>query len=330
MTLPADDEPDAHRLDAQLLSDLWIFRGAARCGSITAAAVRLGVSQGAVSQRVLRLEGRLGAPLFIRQKSRLVLTEAGSSLLTAMTQVALILNDSVSRINRLQRKAIVVSCVPSLATEWLVPHLDEFYRLHPGIEVFVRSELAESTAERMEDNEIDVIINYNSTPASDLHELASIQEYVFPVCSPHYREGLGGQREETPPIVLLHDDVPWWGGSADSEWSSWRAAVGSDWPGRATASRHFNLAHLAYHAAMLNQGVAVGRSIIVSRLLSRGDLVPATDFRPVPGSSYRVSATHPGDARSAVRQFARWWQEAMAGTQAQTLSLLGLQPAAQS
>lgn len=317
-----DQERDVHRLDAQLLSDLWIFRAVARFGSITAAAARLGVTQGAVSQRVLRLEGRLGAPLFVRQKSGVALTEAGSSLLASMTQVALILNDSLSRIQHLHRKAIVVSCVPSLATEWLVPHLDEFYRLHPGVEVFVRSELAPSTADRMEENGVDIIIAYEASPPPDLHELAAIQEYVFPVCSPRYRRDLDEGGGEVGNLVLLHDDVPWWGGAADSEWSGWREAAGANWPASPSGSRHFNLAHLAYHAAMLDQGVAVGRSIIVNRLLSKGELVPATRYPPVAGSTYRALAHRPGDARSAVRQFAGWWRDAMARTQSQTLALL--------
>ncbi|TAJ73894.1 MAG: LysR family transcriptional regulator [Phenylobacterium sp.] len=322
MSMPHDDEPDAYRLDAQLLSDLWIFRAAARLGSITAAARRLGVTQGAVSQRVLRLEARLGAPLFVRHKSRIALTDAGTTLLGAMTQVALVLNDSLSRINRLQRKAIVVSCVPSLATEWLVPHLDEFYRQHPGIEVFVRSELAPSTPERMEDDGIDLAIDYLPTAPADLHELASLQEMIFPVCAPTYRQMLAGPDADTMPIVLLHDDVPWIGGSAESEWGAWRKAAVSTWPDRATGARHFNLAHLAYHAAMGDQGVAVGRSVIVNRLLMKGELVAAVDRAPVPGPSYRVLTSHPGDARSPVRQFANWWGKAMAETQAQTLSLL--------
>jgi LysR family glycine cleavage system transcriptional activator len=319
----ADDEPDAHRLDAQLLSDLWIFRAAGRLGSITAAAQRLGVTQGAVSQRVLRLEARLGAPLFVRHKGRIALTEAGTSLLQAMGQVALVLNDSLSRINRLQRKAIVVSCIPSLATEWLVPHLEDFYRLHPGIEVFVRSEMGPSTPERLDDDGIDLVIDYEPAPAPELHELAAIQEYVFPVCSRRYRERLAAPADADASIVLLHDDVPRWGGTAGSEWRGWQQAAGIDWPDRPTRARHFNLAHLAYHAAMLDQGVAVGRTVIVNRLLGKGELVAALDGPPVPGSLYRVSTNRPGDARSPVRQFARWWAEAMAQTQAQTLSLLG-------
>ena len=322
MKLALDEEQDVHRLDAQLLSDLWIFRAAARFGSITAAAQRLGVTQGAVSQRVLRLEARLGAPLFVRQKSRITLTESGVSLLEAMTQVASVLNDSLSRIDRSRRKAIVVSCVPALAPEWLVPHLEDFYRLHPGIEVFVRSEMAPSTAERMDDDGLDLMIDYEPVAASGLQELASVQELVFPVCSRRYREAFSDPDGALAPVALLHDDMPWVGAPADYEWSLWRQATSSGWPGQPTGARHFNLAHLAYHAAMCDQGVAMGRSVTVNRLMSKGELVAALDVPPVRGSTYHVFTSRPGDSKSSVRQFAKWWGEAMAETQSQTLLLL--------
>jgi DNA-binding transcriptional LysR family regulator len=103
----------------------------------------------------LRLEARLGTPLFVRHKSRLALTDADRTLFGSMCQVASVLNDNLSRINRLERQAIVVRCVPSLAIEWMVPHLEDFYRLHPGLTVFVRSELAPSTAASMEDDGVD-------------------------------------------------------------------------------------------------------------------------------------------------------------------------------
>jgi LysR family glycine cleavage system transcriptional activator len=321
MTSGIENSPDARHLDTQLLSDLWVFRAAARLGSVTAAAQRLNVSQGAVSQRILRLEGRLGTPLFIRQKGRMALTDSGRSLLEAMSQVAQVLNDSLSRIERLQRKAIVVSCVPSLATEWLVPHLEEFYQLHPGIEVFVRSEMVPSTPERLEDEGIDLIIDYQPEQPAGLHQLAELQEYVFPVCSPRYRDKLDTTGSPDVP-TLLQDDLSRWGAQADYEWSSWRSGSGSDWPGRQTPVRHFNLAVLANHAAMCGQGVAIGRAVLVARLLANGELVRAVDGDPVAGSVYRVLTNRPGDARSAVRQFARWWSEAMARTQANTLSLL--------
>ena len=319
MTRAPEEEPDARRLDAQLLSDLWIFRAAARLGSVTRAAEQLGVTQGAVSQRVLRLEARLGAPLFVRAKSRMTLTEAGASLLDTMTQVALLLNDNLSRISRLQRNAIVVSCIPSLATEWLVSHLEDFYQQHPGIEVFVRAEMAPSTIDRLDESGIDSVIDYEPDPASDLHQLALFREFVFPVCSHGYRET---RLACDAPVVLLHDDAPWWGAPPDDEWNSWRAASGLDWPSNPVKSRHFNVSHLAYHAAMTGQGVAVGRSILVNRLLAKGDLVAALDAPPALGQYFRILTHRPGDARSPARQFANWCAKAMTETQEHTLSLV--------
>ena len=321
MTVSADEDRDAHRLDTQLLSDLWVFRAAARFGSITAAARHLNVTQGAVSQRVLRLEARLGTPLFVRHKSRIALTEAGTSLLEAMTSVASTLNDALSRINRQQRGALVVSCVPSLAMEWLVPHLEDFYREYPGIEVFVRSELVPFTADRMDDEGIDISIDYAPRPLEGLHELATLQEMIFPVCSRAYRDRIdAGDAGE--PLVLLQDDVPWLAGAEGNEWDIWRAALAVDWPDRPTVRRHFNLSHLTYHAAMCDQGVAIGRATLVNRLMARGELVEATDFLPVPGAIYRALSHRPGDMRSPVRRFAIWLARAMAETQRHTLTLL--------
>jgi LysR family glycine cleavage system transcriptional activator len=321
MKFPNEDAPDARRLDAQLLSDLWVFRAAARLGSLTAAAQRLGVSQGAVSQRILRLEARLETALFLRQKNGIALSDGGKSLLSAMTQVAQILNDSLSRIERVQRNAIIVSCVPSLATEWLVPHLEEFYNQYPDIEVFVRSEMVPTTAERFEDDGIDLVIDYQPHPPLGVCQLSEMQEFVFPVCSPRYRDLLTSHERPEIPVILL-DDLSCWGAPADYEWVSWQRAAHSDWPGRPTVARHFNLALLAYHAAMCDQGVAIGRAVLINRLLSKGELVAAIDAPPVPGSVYRVLTNRPGGANSPVRRFAKWCHEAMARTQEMTLSLL--------
>ena len=313
MTNLPPEEPGAHRIEGQLLSDLWIFRAVAATGSITAAAERMSVTQSAVSQRVLRLEGRLGTPLFARHKSRITLTDAGNSLLQTMNQVALVLTDGLSRVQRLEDKALVVSCIPSLATEWLVPHLEDFYRLHPGIEIFVRSEQVPATAESLDKEGIDVLIDYNPVRATDLHELAAVQEYVFPVCSARYRDVLDGPDKHTAPLVLLHDDVdtPWHDGARGTEWNSWRTSKGCNWPGRTVGARHFNLAHLAYHAAMFHQGVAIGRSVIVERLLNIGELVLAVDGPPAPGAVYRMWTTRPGGPDSSVQLFARWLHGAM-------------------
>jgi DNA-binding transcriptional LysR family regulator len=312
---------DVQGLDAQLLSDLWYFRFAARLCSITSAAQRLGLTQGAVSQRIQRLEQRLGTAVFVRQKGGVQLTDAGALLLEAMTKVALVLNESLGAIQERRSASIVVGCLPSMATEWLVPHLSDFYATDPEIEVVVRSELAPWSAGRLEDDGVDIVIDYRPGPAADLHELASVQEMIFPVCSPRYRDALAWGRRGDAPVTLLHDDLPWVGGTPDSEWDLLAMADAAP-PGRPVGSRHFNAAHLAYGAAAMHQGVAVGHTIIAHRLLTRGDLVPASRNPPVLGAAYRASVVHPGGPHSPVRRFARWWRDAALETQAATMRLL--------
>ena len=157
---PTPDRSDTYRIDTQLLSDLWIFRLVARTGSVTAAAASLGVTQGAVSQRVTRLEGRLGTAFFSRKSGRLSLTEAGEALLETMETVAATLINTVSRFDRVQRRSLVISCIPSLATEWLVPRLDDFYSEHPSVELFIRAEMIDGPADQIGEMGIDVLIRY--------------------------------------------------------------------------------------------------------------------------------------------------------------------------
>lgn len=62
------------------LAALEIFRAVAAEGSVTRAAERLGRVQSNVTTRVQQLEEQLGAPLFMREGKRMVLTPAGESL----------------------------------------------------------------------------------------------------------------------------------------------------------------------------------------------------------------------------------------------------------
>lgn len=316
------EEPkdESYRLDAQLISDLWIFRWAARFSSFTGAADRLNVTQGAVSQRITRLEGRLGTLLFHRTRRGLTRTDAGAGVYQAMNEVAATLNRTLSRFDRVQRRSLVISCMPSLATEWLVPHVDGFYAEHPDVELFIRAELLSATAERMEDEGIDVVICYQTEPATDLQELAVLDEMIVPVCSRDYLREM--QRANgPPPITRLHDDVPWLGGPREFEWDAWTTQNAS-WACQVVSERHYNLAHLAYHAALCGQGVAMGRVVLVNRLLNRGELIPATSLMPVRGASYRILTHRPGAAASPVRRFAAWLRTEMEKSQQQTLTTI--------
>lgn len=303
--------------DAQLLSDLWIFRAAAHHQSITSAAAHLSVTQGAVSQRVRRLESRLGVSLFRRHKGRVLLTEAGSEVLDAMDTVAVRVGDALTRIER-KARTLVVTCSPTLATEWLMPMLQEFYAECPDVELLLRAEIAPPSAEWMAEQGIDVMIDYLHAGAPNLVELASVREYIFPVCSPSYRARL----QQDAKVVLMHDDAAWQEGeSAGSEWAEW-FAVPCNRRLVVDGERHFNLSYLAYQSAVYSPGLALGRAISVNRLLRTGSLVAAYDDPPVCSAFYRVFALAPADPDTKIGRFASWLQRALLRTQQDTLSRL--------
>lgn len=316
------------RLDAQLLADLWNFHAAAQQSSITAAARQLNVTQGAVSQRILRLESRLGLELFKRHKGKITLTQAGATVLEAMNVVSTRLDGALASIAR-DRHSLVVSCSPSLATEWLMPRLQEFYDQCPGIDLLVRAEISPPSADWMIEERLDVMIDYLHPGAggNDLVELAAVQEYTFPVCSAAYRDLLLAGSGEGG-VVLLHDDAAWQEGEeAGAEWAEWLAAAEPSHGLTVTGEQRFNLAYMAYQAAMYGHGLALGRAVSVNRLLRQGDLVPAPGTRPQPSAHYRVFAVSPVETDSPAGRFAAWLRGALLRTREETMILLGVSAA---
>lgn len=69
------------------LHGLHIFAAVAKTGNMTRAARRLGMTQSAVSQAIMRLEERFGARLIDRRRRPLRLTAAGDALLAGSGQV---------------------------------------------------------------------------------------------------------------------------------------------------------------------------------------------------------------------------------------------------
>jgi LysR family transcriptional regulator, regulator of gene expression of beta-lactamase len=118
------------------LNGLRAFEAAGRQGSFTAAAQELNVTQGAVSRLVRLLEGRLGFALFRRHANALELTAQGQAYLSGLT-------DSFDSIARLTEQVaamragpvVTVGVGPTLAVNWLIPRLTDFYRSHPNVEV---------------------------------------------------------------------------------------------------------------------------------------------------------------------------------------------------
>ena len=118
------------------LNELAAFATVAEERSFTRAAVRLGVSQSAVSHTVRGLEARLGMQLLARTTRSVSPTAAGAALLNDLAPALEQIERSLAEARRMQsrpagRLRLIVSRPAAFAV--LIPKLAEFSRSYPDI-----------------------------------------------------------------------------------------------------------------------------------------------------------------------------------------------------
>src|SRR5262245_54732101 len=143
------------------LRDLELVDAVHRHGTLTAAATNLFVSQPALSQRLLRLERRLGAELFERTGRKLDPTTAGKRMIDAAGVALAELRDAVRDITQLRPQApspvrIATQCATNL--QWISGVLAELRRHDASYDVTITTVGDDDHADALMRDEIDVAI----------------------------------------------------------------------------------------------------------------------------------------------------------------------------
>jgi DNA-binding transcriptional LysR family regulator len=248
------------------------FEAAARHLSFTRAAEELYLTQSALSRQIQTLEEQLGVPLFERRHRALLLTDAGQVLQATARAILDDLSQAVARIRRDQTaQPVTLSTAIPFAALWLLPRLPRFRQQHPEIEIFIS---ADNRILDLDRERIDLAVRYcpESMAPPGSHRLFG--ERLQPVCAPALAADPSRPLKEPQDLarhVLLHMDdergrFPW------LTWAQWFAAIGEPEPAGAGAVR-FNQFDLMIQAALDGQGVALGRSPLVDRILEQGRLV---------------------------------------------------------
>lgn len=130
-------------MDRENFADLIAFVAIAQERSFTRAAVRLGVSQSAISHALRRLEERLGVRLLTRSTRSVSLTDAGLRLLQTVEprfdEVAMAL-DQVSEFRDKPAGTIRISAGEHAVRAVLWPRLETFTRQYPDIKLEIITE----------------------------------------------------------------------------------------------------------------------------------------------------------------------------------------------
>ncbi|MDH1439237.1 LysR family transcriptional regulator [Acinetobacter johnsonii] len=120
------------------LNSLKFFYYVARYDSVTIAAEKLFVTQGAVSKQLKNLEEALERRLFIRDGKKLQLTGDGLTLFDCCEQVFPQIDQclvQMAKEKKNEKKTLILSCEPTIAMKWLIPRLVQFKLRYPEIDI---------------------------------------------------------------------------------------------------------------------------------------------------------------------------------------------------
>ena len=251
------------------------FEAIARCGSVAAAAEELGVSPGAISQQLRKIEADLNVRLFHREGRMLKLTSWGRAyypkVRTAFDQLRRAQQAlSLARTKR----SIVLSALPSLAL-WLRRHLLNWRAAHAGVSV---SLLGTDKDSSLQEDGIDFRLCYGSDARRYDRFAELFVDAVVPVCSPELLRQ-HPVRTEADIVAAPLIDIAWDARHrSPPSWADWAWSVGLG--ARETKSDlAFSQSDAAVDAALCGGGFVLGQISMIADHVRTGRLVVPIDRR---------------------------------------------------
>lgn len=276
-----------------------------RLGSLQAAADELGVTVGAVSQHLGRLEAALGHSLFARTPRGLAPTEFGRSFLPRLTTGFSELEGAL-RSARLDRaNVLTLSVAPVFASKWLVPRLARFSERHPGITVRLD---ASTTLIDPDASDVDLAIRVGDGNWPGVTTRFLLPQEIFPVCAPALAARLREPRDLTA-VPIVRD------ANSTLKWATWLDPFGI--PENALAGGHtFTDAALALDAAIAGQGVMLAWQTLAQDALATGRLVTPFPQRAATALGYWVITSATKRPSKMMTDFIAWLETEVETTRA--------------
>ncbi|MCX8999728.1 LysR substrate-binding domain-containing protein [Rhizobiaceae bacterium BDR2-2] len=282
------------------LNAVRVFATVARTGSLTAAGAELGVTSGAVSHQLRKLEEELGVSFFRRGNNSVSLTDAGERFYQEVAPAVALIERSADALYR-RAAEITVQASTSLAVRWLIPSLDRFRALCPEVRVRVETGSASGFPAVPVS---DVGIRYfRAGEAAEGWELLG-RDLSRPVVSSSLLAKIADGRE-----IAVQDLPALQCAAGNWDWKLWCDASGISLAGL-TFAHEFDTDDAALHACVAGLGMMLAPPILTARETQSGALVVPPGYEPVEMGSYRYQRR--SESR-VVRQFCDWMSTEMQG-----------------
>lgn len=285
-------------LNAIPLSALRAVEAIARTGTLARAAEELGVTAGALSQRLAKAEAALGHALFIRTSSGLKPTEICAQVAPRLTRAMTDLSSVVSDMRSAENTALTVSVAPIFASRWLIWRIRKFHEENPEISVRVvpTTEIVD-----LDRSEVDIGIRVGEDPAIGIGAIKLLDQKVFPVCSPEIGKGIK-TTADLAKIPVIRENEALYG------WKAWLAEQGLSTL-KLKAGPTYADASLCLDAAMTGQGVFMAWETLACDALERGQVVSPFNQRSPTGATYWFATSRISVQKPSTIKFRSWLEK---------------------
>jgi LysR family glycine cleavage system transcriptional activator len=269
------------------LESLRIFATCVRLGSFTRAAAELGLTSGAVSQRMRALEAQIGVTLFQRHGPQLTTTDQARALGRRVDEALTLMQGAVDDCRPVKRP-LRVTCAPTFAARWLVPRL-VVYQALPG----ASSITLDATQSMSPEGSFDVAIRSGRGPWPAYESVQLLPDDGTPMLSPKWLSSAGRMTA----TELLH--VPL---IPDSRWTAWFKLAGVPNAKPSFASARFPNYELEAQAAIRGIGAALLSPNLFAQFVEDGSLVAPFSSKVEGPNSYWMLWTK----RGSEAHFIEW------------------------
>lgn len=136
-----------------------VFKEVADCGSVSGAAKAMYISQSAVSQSLRQLEQQLDTRLFIRGPRGVILTGEGAELYRHVDAAVRTLGrgeEKLAQMRGLETGELVIGASDTITLCFLLPLLDSFHRICPGVRLKVLNGTSPEVIELLRAGRVDL------------------------------------------------------------------------------------------------------------------------------------------------------------------------------
>ncbi|MWB79320.1 LysR family transcriptional regulator [Pseudooceanicola sp. 216_PA32_1] len=280
------------------IRELEAFCALAQAGTTHLAARALNLTQSAVSRSIGTLEDRLGVALFLRERQRMALSDAGRAFRPEAEALLARLNEAAVSVMAFggQSAVLRMAVLPTFGRAWLIPRLGSFLSAAPGTSVDMAARL-DPVDFRTEP--FDLAIQRSQHRTGGANHLHLLDETMVTVAAPSL-VGRGHLRDEDLLALPLLQQT-----TRPSLWLDWFRHASLD-PRRILRGARFDHFDMVIDAAIAGLGVALVPEILAREPLRARRLVKATERELETGQAYTLIYPDRAEGLASFITFRAW------------------------